>query len=233
MTEELTPQSEETPEEEVQSPEEIAKAFLKEKGIDPDEFDFKEAANLQDWKRNLNKKSSELGAIAKQLEAAPKPAEPSPADEFDPKELDTLKKALKAIGVDPDNLKSSLGLVAQNVEEERASIAEEFFASHDEVTPDEVIGQLVSDGVNLDTITPARLKKELTRAAKVIKAEKFDIEAEVEKRLTKKLEELSQDGTPVAIKKGRAAASGGHKSLEEALADPNTSFWDKLDLASK
>lgn len=232
--EETVSESVETPEATEEAPstpdtESIVNDWLQAKGIDPNEFDIKKAASLSKWEKEVSRKSSELGAIAKQLESAPKVAEPSV--EFDPAELKNLKDALKAIGVDPDVLSNQASFAATAVEEQMEEVADTFFESHNDLDKDVVIDELLGLGINPNTLTPAKFKKALNQAYKVAKANTLDIDAIVEKRLAAKLAELKgEDEEVVSVKKGRSTAAGGHKNLSDALDDTSLSFWDKMKL---
>lgn len=215
------------------TPEQIAKDWLKEQGVNPDEFDPKKVANLTNWERELNRKSSDLGAIAKRIET---PKEEAATADFDPKDLDTLSDALKAIGLSPDEVKQAIAMQRQSVDEARAEVAESFFAAHKDVSPDAIIRELYEDGVDLDTISPARLKRELDKAYKVKKAESLDegtIEAKAKELAQKMLDEMTKDGNVVGVRKSRGSAAGAHKTYGDVMDDASLSMFDKFDIAAK
>jgi len=217
------------------STEDIAKEYLKQQGIDPDAFDFKKASKLSEWEKSLNKKSSELGSIAKQLESTKTaPIQTNTSEKkFADEDLANLKDALKAVGLDPDAVMGSMSYVKQTVEEQRAEIASDFFTQHGDIDQDEIIKVMYEDGINLETITPARLKRELNKAYKLVKADTLDIDALVEQKLKERLDKLNEDGGElVEVRKGRGQ-KGGNKTLDDVFNDPSMDFFAKMDAAGK
>lgn len=230
----LDPTPEPEPEAPTPTPEEIAKTYLKEQGIDPDAIDFKKVANLTNWERDLNKKSSDLGAMAKAIEKQPSQAATTEPD-FDPNELTTLEAAMKKVlGIDPKAIAQTFTATQQALEAERAEVAESFFSDHADIPSEQLIKELYEDGVNLDTIPPAQLKRKLDKAYRVIKANAFDpadIEAKAKELAEKMVAEMTKDGQVIDIKKGRASG-GGHKTIGDVMDDPSATFFDKMDAFS-
>jgi uncharacterized protein (UPF0147 family) len=167
------------------------------------------------------------------LEQKPAPKQDDPASGYDPAELANLKNALKAVGLDPDTVMQGMSLVQQNVEEQRIEVAASFFNEHTDVPRDDIIRALIEDGINLDTVTPSRLKKELAKAHKLIKADSFDPEARAKELALQMLEEMKKGGGEIVEVKKSRGNSGGHKTLNDVLEDPNTDFFAKMDLAAK
>lgn len=232
VVEEVTETPEQLEVEEAPEPtkEQIALEWLKEQGIE--EFDANKVKNLTEFEREVNKRSSDLGRIAKELEAAREatPAKVEP-DGFDDDTKAEMLKLLKAVGVDVDSLKGSIALATTTVDEAREETFASFLEAHTDVTPDEVMRELLEGGVDPRQLTPAQLKRELGKAHKVIAAAKLDPEAIKKQAIADYLADLEKKGVKpddiTEVKKGRGSASGGHRSLDDALDDSSLSVFDK------
>ena len=220
----------EQPEEEAPTKEQIAQEWLKEQGIDPDDFDVKKVRNLAQWEKDTNKKASELGNIAKALESQPVTTEESV--ELDPAEAAELKRLLKGVGIDVDDLTSTLSAAKQSVNEAREEAFVSFIESHDDVPANELIAELMESGINPEKATPAALKSALNKAYKVIQAGKVDPEAIKKQAVADYRASLSDKGVKpdevTEVKKGRGAAAGAHRNVDDMLDDPSISMFDKL-----
>jgi hypothetical protein len=241
MTDEVAIEEEvETPEEELETPEptkeQVAREWLAEQGID--EFDAKKVKNISAWERDTNAKASDLGRIAKELEAARTAATPAEAiSTLDAETQTELKNALKTIGLDVDSLKSVVALSQQTVTEGREEAFETFTATHNDVDPSDLVGELVENGVDPQHLTPFELKRELNKAYNVVKAGKLDPEALKKAAIAEYIESLGKKGVKpedvTEVKKGRGSAAGSHRNLNEVLSDPSVSIFDKFDAVAQ
>lgn len=218
------------PEQEAPTPEQIAQEWLKAQGIE--DFDPKKVRNLTQWERDLNKKSSELGSMAKVIEAAPA-VKQDEDDALDPETAAELKKALKAIGLDADEIQSAIKLSRTAVDEGREEAFTSFIESHDDVDPADLIGELMESGIDPNSATPAQLKRELNKAYKVVKAAKLDPEAIKKQAIADYIAGLADKGAKpadvVEVKKGRGSAAGAHRDIDQVVNDPSVSLFDKFD----
>lgn len=193
----------------------------------------KKEADLKEFEKRVNQRSTELGAIAKQLENAPKP-EPEDDDNFDPKELEVFKKALKKVlGVDPAQLTRAASAAQATIAEQMEETTTDFFSSHPDADQATIVKELIAMNFDMDNATPVQLKRALNTAYKATK-EPVDIDALVAARVEealKKAKKAGGDGDIVDVKKGRGNAAGAKRSFSEVLEDPNADFWSKMDSA--
>jgi hypothetical protein len=216
------------PEEEVVAlTEDQVATYLEAQGID-----YKKAKNLSAWEKDTNAKASDLGRIAKELEAARESSKPAEENTLDADTQKELKAALKAVGLDVDSITNALKIAQTTVDEGREEAFESFVAAHDDVEPSKLIGSLIESGHDPAKLTPAALRRELNRAYKVIKADELDPEAIAKKAVDDYIAGLSKKGVKpdevVEVKKGRGSAAGAHRNLDDVVDDPSVSFFDKM-----
>ena len=233
-TPEETEVSEETietqPEEEVTpeaTPEQIAREWLKEQGIE--DIDLKKVRNISQWEKDTNKKASELGNIAKALESK----EPEEAPALDPETKAELSRALKEVyGIDPSEMANVVKMAKQTVDEGRNEAFESFIEAHEDVKPDALIAELLDSGFDPDTATPATIRKALNKAYKSLKADSVDPAEIAKKAVADYLADLASKGVKpedvTEVKKGRGSAAGAHRDLDDVIADGSVHLFDKF-----
>lgn len=224
-TTETQPESEAVSE---KTPEQIAQEWLKEQGIE--ELDIKKVRNLAAWEKDVNAKASDLGNIAKALESK-QPAQ-SAEPTLDDETKTQLITALGEIGLDVATVTRAVALAQQTVDEGREEVFVGFIESHDDVPASELVAELIESGIDPEAVTPAVLRKELNKAYKVLKADKLDPEAIKKQAIADYLADLAAKGVKpedvTEVKKGRGAAAGAHRSVDDVLADDSVSLFDKI-----
>jgi hypothetical protein len=237
-----TPTTEETPEPEgtEEAPPSIDRAAaLAALGLDDDALD--KVKNLSKWERDINRQSTELGLLRKELaDSKPKAADPDDdVPDLDEASMRALRKALKGMGVDPDVVASVTTSYAVSQQEQVAEVTDEFFAAHADVSPEDIVAAVAELGVDVSNPTPRRAKQILTAALKVVQADKAgDTSAQVEARAKALAEEMfakrvKDDEQVVEVRPRKGAPIEGHKSRDDVLLDDNVSFFDKVDLLTK
>lgn len=182
----------------------------------------KKEADLKKWEARLQRESSELGRAKKET---PKPE----GEDYDisDDQLKMLGAMMKKMGVDPDDLSFVSRQFKAQVSDELEDVTANFFKSNGDVSQDEVAQAILDLGVNVENLTPAKAKKVLESAAKNIRADK---QAVTIKELQEKVAALTpKEGEQVVeVRAKKGSPSEGHKSVEDALNDPNLSFMQQM-----
>ena len=233
----------ESPDETPQEGFELGEGVSDEETLDPREaalatkiaeLEKKEAA-LKDFERKVNARSTELGAIAKQLEQS-KPVAPVD-DGIDDDTKKEMRKLLKGIGLDPDEVTNVIAMAKRSTEEAREEAFNSFVSSHDDVDAEKLVYALMDSGVDPNSLSPAALKRELDKTYKVVKAESIDPEAIAKKAVADYLANLKKQGVDesdiVEVKKGRSSATGAHRSVDDVMADKSLTFIERQTLMDK
>ena len=218
----------EQPEEEAPTREQIAQEWLKEQGIE--EFDAKKVRNLSKWEKDVQERSTLAGAALKALEEQPKAAVAD--DDIPDEEMEQFNKYLKKAGLDPAETKAIIAQQKEALDYARVATVQRFAKDNGIDDPSEVLQQVQRMGNNLETIAPHVLEEALGEANSVIRAKSLDpvkYEAEVRAKI---MAELADKGVKpselVEVKKGRGAAAGAHRNVDDRLDDPSISMFDKL-----
>ena len=213
---------------------EAAPALTKEQiadaiGVEVDDLD--KVKNLKKWERDLNRVSTEMGAARKE-------SPPKADDDYDwsDDQLKMFRAGLKKLGMDPDDVSFVTQQFKMQTADELEGVTSDFFKKNKDITQDDIAEKILDLGIPIENLTPAKAKRVLESAAKMVRSEKSgDIDAKVAAEVEKRLAELApKDGeTILEVKPKKGAPSEGHKSVEDALGDPNLSFEQMVDLAAR
>ena len=206
----------ETPVEEVPAPEPVV-----EPEPDPREKTIAEKeALLKNWEKELNRRSSMLGA---QEKAAPA-AKPDPEVELDEASQKALDAYLaKRLGIDPSNLASIIAATTATSREALDSTTTEWFAAHPDASEDAIAGVIRDLGVDVSNITPKRAKQLLDTAYKAVKADPTppDIAALVAAGVEKEMAKRVKEGETVVGITRKGVPADAKRSLEDAAMTLN------------
>jgi hypothetical protein len=224
MSDELITPTEVAPEESAAEPEAVEPDSLSErqKALDA------RAAELDAWAKKVQKESSELGRARKQEVAAPKNDDDY---EVSDEQVKMLKAMLRKAGVDTDKVANFTSVYETSLAEQLEDVTSAFFKEHKDIDQDQIVDKIVELGVDINGITPARAKKLMESAYKMVKAEgPDDMDARVAAAVEKRLAELApKDGEEVIeIRPKKGSPLEGKKSLDDILDDPNISFAEKM-----
>jgi len=209
--------------EEIQEPE----ATTKEQAVDAVPGADDKLENVVKW---VNRQSTELGQLRKELTQLRQPTSPADGDDFDEAQIVAARKLIaRAMGVDPQE-------VARVVTDFRYSSTEalneadaEFFEANKDVTREAVYAKVTDLGVDVTRLTPRRVRTILAEARKSLLSS-GDHEAEIAKRVEARLAELApkKGEEVIEVRPKKGVPTEGKKSMLEVIDDPHMSFFEKL-----
>lgn len=190
--------------------------------------------NLGGFYGKVNKRNVELIEAQRAAEAravTPTPAVAATDDdeelELDEKSQRVLKRFIEA------QIAPFTQTVQASVETEMGTVIEAFADANptvDAMRVDELMTELE---LWVASTTPAKLKKNLERAAKIVRAEAFDPEAEVGKRTAEKLKDAVKDGERVVDVKAKRTAIEHPRSESDIVLDKDIPWHKRMDAFSK
>lgn len=176
-------------------------------------------ALLKNWEKELNRRSSMLGAQEK--------AKPEPADdevELDPASQKALDAYMaKKFGIDPSQLATVIAAQAATQKEQLDSTTTEWFAAHPDADADAIAGVILELGVDVSNVTPKRAKQLLDTAYKSVKADPapVDIDALVAAKVEEEMAKRVKDGETVIGITRKGVPADAKRSLEDAAESLN------------
>lgn len=196
------------------------------------ELEAKEA-KIAEWEKKVNARSTELGAIAKQLEQTKAPA--TSESKYDDETKQQLKELFQeTFGIDPSVLTDTIKTTQQTLAQQREAIF--FEAVKDEgVSGEELYAALMDIGIDPEKADPATLSKAVARLTPALKT--VDPEVIAKKAVEEYVASLGKKGVKpeevVEVKKGRGSAAGAHRSVEDIMNDKSLDWHQRQELIDK